>query len=425
MVAIFQVLYASYTLYKTRGDQLSQYGYAAFGLTVIPYIIMSFLNLLGNLSTPNYLTLYLIGSPELEEAKLQDEAALDGLVGSIVPLTCCQVYKDQFPGRVCWCLSDGNPDRPIYFAECSPFETIGGKPYRGPKPLRLSSFLWWGFMVLLGTIPYGVIGGLTHFQAAQSTAAQRVLTMFWLASGVFIGAAIPFISFSFQEMLEIIKGSFSQKARKGADEAKESAAMARSKETVATERAEYAKQKAKEADIEYKEAMDKVEKASASLGRYQDAIDAAGEKVILAEKDLDDLNEPTKSHQFSRTLKEHMMKLERRRHQYQYVILMNKQREGEELAKLEEEEARQAEKLREARVTAEARAAEESEASSEAATRAGEEAKAKRRKAKEEENRAKALIVFLVSLMFCAGAISGFVVVGQMLKEYGSCILLS
>ena len=36
-VAVIQVLFASSTLYKaTRGPQIEQYGYAAFGLTVVP-----------------------------------------------------------------------------------------------------------------------------------------------------------------------------------------------------------------------------------------------------------------------------------------------------------------------------------------------------------------------------------------------------
>lgn len=79
MVAIFQLLYTSYTLYKARSDQLTRYGYADFGLTVTPYIIMSFLNLLGNLSTPEYPTLYLVGPAELEEARLRADAEIDRL----------------------------------------------------------------------------------------------------------------------------------------------------------------------------------------------------------------------------------------------------------------------------------------------------------------------------------------------------------
>jgi len=42
-----------------------------------------------------------------------------------------------------------------------------------------------------------------------------------------------------------------------------------------------------------------------------------------------------------------------------------------------------------------------------------------------ERKRAAFMFMFLSSLVFCAGAIGWFIVVGQMLKDYGSCILLS
>ena len=35
-VAIVQVIYASITVYRARGDQIDRFGYAAFGFTVLP-----------------------------------------------------------------------------------------------------------------------------------------------------------------------------------------------------------------------------------------------------------------------------------------------------------------------------------------------------------------------------------------------------
>jgi hypothetical protein len=40
--------------------------YAAFGLTLLPYLVMSVVNLVGNLVTPTYPTLYMVDSYELE-----------------------------------------------------------------------------------------------------------------------------------------------------------------------------------------------------------------------------------------------------------------------------------------------------------------------------------------------------------------------
>ena len=69
IASIVQLVVAIITLYRTRGTQLDQYGYAAFGLSVIQYAIMSFINLLGNLISPDYPTLYMLRSEVMEEAE--------------------------------------------------------------------------------------------------------------------------------------------------------------------------------------------------------------------------------------------------------------------------------------------------------------------------------------------------------------------
>jgi hypothetical protein len=109
--------------------------------------------------------------------------------------------------------------------------------------------------------------------------------MFWLASGVFIGATIPFINFSFHEMLDITKGSFSQNARKIADKAKVRAVEARGDEQKAAENAKRAKERVKKAAIEYTEATKKVEKASANPKDARDASSAAQEMLTVAESE--------------------------------------------------------------------------------------------------------------------------------------------
>jgi hypothetical protein len=62
LVSMAQLLFAISTIYRTRGDQLDLYGYAAFGLTVVPYAWMSFINLLGNLMRPQYDTMFVVKS---------------------------------------------------------------------------------------------------------------------------------------------------------------------------------------------------------------------------------------------------------------------------------------------------------------------------------------------------------------------------
>lgn len=83
-IAIVQILYAATTLYKTtKGPQIAQYGYSTFGLTVAPYLIMSLVNLVGNLVTPSYDAIYLVSSPILEEAR-RSGGIFDGIVGQLV-----------------------------------------------------------------------------------------------------------------------------------------------------------------------------------------------------------------------------------------------------------------------------------------------------------------------------------------------------
>ncbi|KAE8447550.1 hypothetical protein EG329_010680 [Mollisiaceae sp. DMI_Dod_QoI] len=441
VAAIFQGLYASYTIYKSRGDQLARYGYAAFGLTVTPYIIMSFLNLLGNISTPDYPALYLVSSTELEEAKLREDAAIDGVVGTVVPVAWDEECKDRFTGLVHQSLSHGDENSKVFFAECSPFKTVGGEPYRGPKQSsRLSAFLWWGVMVLLGTIPYAVIGGLTHFQAARSTQSQRVLTMFWLASGVFIGAMIPFISFSFHELLDIIKGSFSQQAREYADRAKENNEAAEKNVEKAKEKAKEAENKANEARADAIKAKRELGSASTKAHIEQLKLKDENERVWAFESNFEEKNGRSRWDYSSRssgvgktflkpdrevngkfTWEDHQLHEMRdvyydRKEKAYRKDLERRAAEIDEMHSAKED--KKAKELHEAMVNLELKAKEQSEASRNEAARAFDLAQA-------EKDRAKAALVFLGSLVFCAGAIGGFVVVGQMLTNYGSCVTIS
>ncbi|KAL8959597.1 MAG: hypothetical protein Q9193_003567 [Seirophora villosa] len=79
---MLQIAYASYTLAKSTGDEIERNGYASFNLTVIPYIIMSFVNLLGNLATPSYPCVYLVATSTMYEAQ-QRGNIISGYTGYI------------------------------------------------------------------------------------------------------------------------------------------------------------------------------------------------------------------------------------------------------------------------------------------------------------------------------------------------------
>jgi hypothetical protein len=82
LVSIIQIVYALTGLYRSRGDQVSKYGYAAFSFTVLPYVIMSFVNLLGNLVTPRYSTLYLVRTEMMDEASRRG-GEFQGIIGDL------------------------------------------------------------------------------------------------------------------------------------------------------------------------------------------------------------------------------------------------------------------------------------------------------------------------------------------------------
>src|SRR5438270_950503 len=84
LVAAVQTVYAGFTLFQTRGDQLSRYGYAAFGLTVIPYLVMSVLNSLADALTPTFPACYLVRSDEMDEAERREGCYFEGIVGRLL-----------------------------------------------------------------------------------------------------------------------------------------------------------------------------------------------------------------------------------------------------------------------------------------------------------------------------------------------------
>ncbi|KAM3069621.1 hypothetical protein ACMFMF_008834 [Clarireedia jacksonii] len=80
--SITQTCIGSYTLYKSRGAQLDIYGYAAFGLTVIPYVTASIINLLASLVSRQYDDVFLIHSEIMDEA-IARGGWVDGVVGTV------------------------------------------------------------------------------------------------------------------------------------------------------------------------------------------------------------------------------------------------------------------------------------------------------------------------------------------------------
>ena len=85
LIGLIQAISSGITLYHARGSQISTYGYSAFGLTVVPYLIMSIVNLLGQLLCSQYPKLYMVWSPEMSEARSRC-GQFHGVIGQLCPV---------------------------------------------------------------------------------------------------------------------------------------------------------------------------------------------------------------------------------------------------------------------------------------------------------------------------------------------------
>lgn len=250
LIAILQTISAFITLYLSRGNQLQHYGYAAFGLTVIPYLLISIVNLLSTILTPDYDKVYLIYSEIMREAVGQG-GTFDGVVGCIVaaPLgeetfdatfagdndnTIMQpVTREQTGGSI---QDEQTLETNTTLGTDAPLETKTPEDTNTPSIttqrvivpsyprndsgltrglvasyLRNSSGLTRGLVdsypgndsgltrgilefygsfygsIFIGSIAIATIGGLTSFHRKESTRAQQAWTMTWLASWIFFG----------------------------------------------------------------------------------------------------------------------------------------------------------------------------------------------------------------------------------------------
>ena len=214
LIAIFQTLYASFTLYHARGDQIQHYGYAAFGLTVVPYIVMSIINLASSILTPDYSVMYLVESEAMEEAKKRENAKFDGVVGKILTTSTLDgisrdvKFEFNSDGKMA-VLARGSAAQFIKFDEEAEMDMGKARidPWTGEalvrpsrRPLRIISRsselprrelgfrrdLIISASYTLALISLAVNGALSHFKPHQSTQTQRVWTMTWLAFGIVV-----------------------------------------------------------------------------------------------------------------------------------------------------------------------------------------------------------------------------------------------
>ncbi|EED80717.1 predicted protein [Postia placenta Mad-698-R] len=95
LAAIFQIVSASLVLAFTLGDQVSRFGYAAYGLSVVPYALMSGANVICCAVVGEYNTRHVLRTPILEEAAKRKLAIFDGAVGRLGESEDVRKSKDE------------------------------------------------------------------------------------------------------------------------------------------------------------------------------------------------------------------------------------------------------------------------------------------------------------------------------------------
>ena len=215
LVAIFQTVYASFTLYRTRGDQLQRYGYASFGLTVAPYLVMSIVNLTSTVLTPDYPAVYMVRSTIMDEASRRG-GYFEGVIGSVEcdndrnRETFNLSFRVEDSGRTTVRLTNilhytflppplNHPS--IITEEGMEVKVSDHRPFNHLEKIKKFELIIWSSPPLkiggdpdmqltgyfISSLAIAIVGGLSRFRPGHRTKAQRVWTMTWLAFGIFFG----------------------------------------------------------------------------------------------------------------------------------------------------------------------------------------------------------------------------------------------
>lgn len=155
LVGLIQTLYAMYTLYKALGSQIDMYGMVAFGLTVTPYGFMSIINSIAAMVTPEYPSMFLIRTPDMEKAE-EAGGKFGGFIAKLIPDAETTKHTEQIP---------------LDFLSLS----------SGSKKA-------WFYKALLGIlifVPLAVIGGLSKFTiyTGEGTSHRNGWVLTWLLVG--------------------------------------------------------------------------------------------------------------------------------------------------------------------------------------------------------------------------------------------------
>ena len=191
-IAIAQVIFSSITIYRTRGDQIEKYGYAAYGLSVYPYALMSLANLIKLAICGRYPFLYVLRTATLVEAE-KNGGVFEGAVGNLGVNRgkSDEVVDDSQHDELIAAFSEP----PSWVSPFRAFRPLGD--YRTHK--RIVPIIG-SFILVIAIISQPVFVLLVSgFNRGQSTRTQRIWMLGWLiANGV--SAVINLVSGEFSQV---------------------------------------------------------------------------------------------------------------------------------------------------------------------------------------------------------------------------------
>jgi hypothetical protein len=221
---LVQIISSLYALFSVYGDQTRVYGFAAFGFTVLPYTVMSILNVIANYVEASYDCLFLVRSDVMKEAEKREGGEFVGEVAELVLATDPEQVQNVgslamnllfrretrtryrarevddlgniIPNRKEWKIfippHDGS-----YIKADDPRTKIVVQPvgdcyqYNLENAMKVTRFRYWVQMVmktLAMIVPYIVIGALSKFKPGGSSVQQQLFMVGWLVVGQVIGA---------------------------------------------------------------------------------------------------------------------------------------------------------------------------------------------------------------------------------------------
>ncbi|KAL8835230.1 MAG: hypothetical protein Q9170_003392 [Blastenia crenularia] len=247
LFSLIQTGSGGYFLCKARGSQVQRYGYAAFGLTVLPYMMVSIVNLIGSLLTSECETIYMVHSAIMDEM-VGRGGLCDGVAGTIerpehqtyvyvegeeetMPqgqrmqfsnrggqLQCRDIAEEAAkvelrismmnhvePVKEVWLFEkwsrkkkeanvkkDNNSESSPVQLLCVPSHSTFTRLSRRWTQTCLNTLTIVLLILALG-VPYLVIGLLSSFRIAHSTSTHRNFVLTWLICGQLQGYAVSSI----------------------------------------------------------------------------------------------------------------------------------------------------------------------------------------------------------------------------------------